>query len=439
MKTISAWTVIGLALCLNACGNSSSDKRCDEDLAQVKVGVLLGISEEVATGELWTKAILMAVEAVNKEGGIGGHCLEVDIKDSESSKTVALPKAVAFIQDPSVLGLITNTSAVTACILLSEYAKVDMDPECPPATEDRGDPPPILCQGCTAPDFDVFPLPDYNGAVALWRTMESNTAQGKALAKMAYNDGHKSAGTYAIDLPFGTALAGTFAAEFVNLGGTSEADWQKAHAPAGEPDLGADLASIFETYSTDGKPEALAINSFPDFLVPIMNAWGAQNAPGHLYMSFTAHFQGFVSATSGVSAEDYGRVKGVTYSLAPGLGGDQFAADYEQVAGQDIVPLVASSYDAVMAIALAAVASGKENPTRGDVQKGLQAINDPSGELIGYQDYAKAVEVLNAGGTINFQGVCGDLDWDPAHNNSVKTDLEGWSVENESFVPFELD
>ncbi len=47
-----------------------------------------------------------------------------------------------------------------------------------------------------------------------------------------------------------------------------------------------------------------------------------------------------------------------------------------------------------MLVALAAVASGESEPGPGDIQRALQTLNDPDGEVVGYGDFARAVEIL---------------------------------------------
>ena len=75
------------------------------------------------------------------------------------------------------------------------------------------------------------------------------------------------------------------------------------------------------------------------------------------------------------------------------------------------LPFVTESYDATIALMLAAQAAGSLD---GDaIRDALPRIAAPGGEVIipGPEGIARALEILAAGGEINYQGAATTLDW----------------------------
>ena len=132
-----------------------------------------------------------------------------------------------------------------------------------------------------------------------------------------------------------------------------------------------------------------------------------------------------------LTAADFAKVQGTGYGL--GTDGDLWAIDFEAAAGQAPVQLTAGTYDAVMLVALAAVAAGTDDPSRTDIQAALQTINDPTGTVVSYGGYAAGVAALNAGTPINYEGVSGSLDFS-GDRNAVVSPLDRWRIENGAFV-----
>jgi hypothetical protein len=81
-----------------------------------------------------------------------------------------------------------------------------------------------------------------------------------------------------------------------------------------------------------------------------------------------------------------------------------------------------------MLMALAIYATGEEDPSSEAVKAALDKLNDPAGERIGYKEFAKAKKILDAGGTINYDGVSSEVEWSANKVNSVKSPLGKWEV-----------
>ena len=79
----------------------------------VRIGVLLELSGEAsAYGLAIQKAVELAVERVNAEGGVGGHPVQVLYRDAASDRETALREARALVEQehvPVIIGAATST------------------------------------------------------------------------------------------------------------------------------------------------------------------------------------------------------------------------------------------------------------------------------------------------------------------------------------------
>ncbi|MFK8075732.1 MAG: hypothetical protein AB8B84_04035 [Granulosicoccus sp.] len=81
-------------------------------------------------------------------------------------------------------------------------------------------------------------------------------------------------------------------------------------------------------------------------------------------------------------------------------------------------PFVANSYDAAFMMALAIEAVQSSNRDR--ISDGLRRISGPEGQVIYPGEYAKAAAILKSGGSINYEGASGTVDFD------AKGDIAGF-------------
>ncbi len=147
-----------------------------------------------------------------------------------------------------------------------------------------------------------------------------------------------------------------------------------------------------------------------------------------VYASSLFHIGPQIQATG---ASDMLGFKGVFQPAARGPGAGTARADLaaaEGIPAEDIDLGIYddNDYDAVILIALAIYATGVEDPTPAEVKAKLDTLNDPKGVHIGYKQLALAKSTLDSGGTINYDGVASDCDFDAW--NGVHTPLWQWQV-----------
>ncbi|MEK7703824.1 MAG: ABC transporter substrate-binding protein, partial [Myxococcota bacterium] len=334
MKRIEA-VLLGIVMALGACGDDKKSTDCDTSLATIKLGAVLPITGNVQVGELWQNAARMALDDVNVAGGVNGHCVEMLVHDSQSSDTVSREQAQALLEAGEVSALLFQTSSETAQMVHPAIGLYFDEA----AIFDRV---PIFCTGCTAPDFEAIdlaagvPIAD---ASPLWRMTENNLAQGTAMAELVHEDGHATAGTYAINIPFGTAYIAQFKSTFTGtpISGTVDTAWQLTHVSTLAPSsVSGDATQVLNDLTTifaASEPAALVVNSLPEVNVAVLESWEALGTPGALYMSFTAVTSDVFQAAT-VSAATRDSVKGVSYAVGGGTDGARFVSDYVASAGQ---------------------------------------------------------------------------------------------------------
>ena len=101
-------------------------------------------------------------------------------------------------------------------------------------------------------------------------------------------------------------------------------------------------------------------------------------------------------------------------------------AAYREAHGElPATPYVRNTYDAVIAIALAAEAAGSIDGAA--IRDQLRAVGAPPGETViaGAAGVARALEVLAGGGEVDYEGAAVSLDWDE-HGDLLRGHIGIW-------------
>jgi hypothetical protein len=154
----------------------------------------------------------------------------------------------------------------------------------------------------------------------------------------------------------------------------------------------------------------------------------------------TARFDGLVRDL-GAAADG---VEGVSHVFVnPGASSELFLREYEAVYGIPAAYRSPQLYDLGFLASLAIVVATMdlEDPTTvtpAQLAAALRSVQDPAGEVItaGAAEFARAVELLRAGKTINYEGASGPLDFDA--NAAVRNDLARYQVRNGRFEDLEV-
>ena len=259
-----------------------------------------------------------------------------------------------------------------------------------------------MIQFSPANTSDAFTTYDDNGLY--FRTAPSDVLQGEVLGNLIAEDGNETLGMIVLNDSYGTGLAevrhrGLRGRRWRGRRGsppttrvTRRFDAQIAEVLAADPDaialitfdeVSTILPGLFgqfpadKLYFVDGN-----LKNFGDD-VPRGHAHGRQ---GHLPGSLDRH----ASATSPASWTTFGRGEG-----KPELEDYSYAAE---------------SYDAVVLIALAALAAGSTDGA--DIAAKLQEVSGGSGDGEKCTTFADCAEIIVGGGVADYDGISGPITFD---------------------------
>lgn len=354
----------------------------------IKIGALFSLTGGLAPyGPPIVNGAKLAVDQINKAGGLFGKKLELVIKDTATapavgrdaaSKLINLDKVVAIIGALSS-GVTVASSSITipAGILLISPAS-------------------------TSPMLTDLEDNDF-----VFRTCVSDALQGVVQGKLALNLGYKTASVIYVNNPYGKGLADVFRKRFEAGGGKVLAmvpyeenkpsyRGEVEKAITGNPDV-INLIG----YPVDGNKmlvESVELGYNGDYIFPDgMKGEAVAGGPAAKYIEGT-----------------FGTAPG---SLEVAVAKD-FETDYEKAFGPSTVPFRAQCYDALALIALAIQKTGpsflnmSQREQAKAIKDNLRSVANPPGVKVTYNEFSKAFELLSKGEDINYQGVSGPVTFD---------------------------
>ncbi len=199
-------TAMSLFLVLSlfaACAPKADTK--DADGATIKIGINMELSGDVASyGESTVNGIEMAIDEVNKAGGINGKTVEIVKYDNKSDAAEATTLATKLMTEDKVVAILgpATSGAFKAEIPVANDNKV-----------------PVISGSATADDVTV----DASGVKEYaFRICYNDSYQGTAMANFALNE--KAAKSVVIikdsSSDYGKGLAESFTATYTANGGT---------------------------------------------------------------------------------------------------------------------------------------------------------------------------------------------------------------------------
>lgn len=373
--------VVGLlaaVMLLGAAGCASDDAPTSD--VPLKIGLLLDFSGSPETSASRQRGFELAIAQVNANGGVLGRPVESIAADAPRDLDVALESARRFVEDEGVHAIVgPNSSAASLPIAEQVTGPAGIPTISPSATAPRL---------ADAADDDFF-----------FRTALSDTAQGPILAQLARDRGFTNVGLTFRDDPYGRGLAAAFEAAWTGTIISVSVDTVETSY----------LAALQETASAGA--EALVVIDFGTAAQAIVQ----EAIDAGIYDQFLfADAAKRVRIVEEIGGEHLGGMYGTAGSPPPPseVGREWDAAFAELYGDQPILTYVKETYDAAMAIMLAAEAAGSVDGTA--IRDKLRAIATPPGETVHAtpQGIADALRLLREGEEINFEGAGGTLDWD---------------------------
>ena len=377
---------LGLAA---ACAGDDAEQR-----EPLKIGLLLNFGEGTAAAStVRQQSFELAIQHINDGGGVRGQPVAFVVADPSFDPDTAVEVARRLIDVEGVHAIVGPSSSANAVAVAERVAGPAGVPLISPSATS-----PMLT---TADDRDFF-----------FRTALSDVAQGPVLARLARDRGYDNVGVLYRDDAWGRGLHATFGAA-----------WDGAITSAAvAPDAPTYLPALRETAAAGA--QALVIITFAAEAETILREALDAGVYDQFVFGDAARRLALVQEIGG---DRLGGMYGTAGVAHPG-GEAQEAWDraYREAYGElPVTPYVRATYDAAIAIALAAQAAGSVDGAA--IRDQLRAIGAAPGETViaGPEGVARALERLADGGEVDYEGASVSLDWDE-HGDLLRGHIGIW-------------
>lgn len=349
----------------------------------LKVGAVVPMTGDLqAYGDVSRKGVELAVELINKDGGVLGAPVELVVGDTQTNPQQGVDAAQKLVTVNGADALVGALSSGVTIPVAQSVAKVEGVPQISGASTS-----PVI----TTLDDDDF----------LFRTVPSDAFQGVALAEVAKEAGADGVAVMYVNNDYGKGLAENFAKAFEKAGGkvTESVPFEKNQASyrgelqkaAGGGDADRLLLIAYPESGTTILRQALEGGFFDSFL--FSDGLKANELPDNIG---GGHLDGTLGTSPKAMATD-----------ATNAFHDAWLAKY---GSESEKPYHDNIFDATMLIALAAQKAGSTDPKA--IRDALRDVANPPGEQVGPADWAKAVALLKAGKDIDYVGAAGSQNFD---------------------------
>jgi len=372
--------------------------------SEAPIGVLYAYTGDLGVyGEPETNAMKMAVKDVNDNGGVLGKRLKLIIKDTESSDEVAIKRAhelVGVLKVPVIIG----TAGSGPCLAVIDYTTSNGVLQISPSV--------------TAAEFTDYPDNDL-----FFRTCPSDALQGIAMARLAIQQGYKTASTLVVWNTYGIGFEEAFTKRFEQLDGKVLASERY------DPITAAFDLEVEKVASKN--PDFVMLCAYPDTGSEILKA-----AYKNGYMDDIGWL-----LSEGLMSDDLAEMVGKDDSgnyIIAGLKGtapdpqvvgpayEEFKKNYTALYDQEPSSYCANAYDAVALVALAMEKTGNVSSSGTAIRDCLRDVANPPATLK-TTDLGEALRIIREGDfSVNYLGASGDIRFDT--NGDVKGSYCEWFI-----------
>lgn len=403
-------TLMVVSLIAGACGGDSGEQGDGNEAGDdLTVGALVTLTGEFGSwGADHQTNFEMAAEDVNNAGLLpGGAELDLVIEDESPTAEGAVRAAQKMVEVDGVQAIVGPSSvAMVALEPIAERNEI-----------------PIISPAAGTVRLDEI------GGEWLFRTYPSDSAEGAAVARYAIDQGFERLSILALNEESPQGIVRVLEQRFSEGGGDIAA---RVDFDSGQPSYQAQVNE--------------ALNADPDMLYL---AAGEESGTTIIREIRQAGFDGTMGVNGDLTSPGF--LRDVGEDLMQGACGGQatpdedtpefkeYAGEYEEAAGEETYVTMPNAYDALITIALAAVAA--DDVSGSAIQENLRDVAGPPGmEVTSFEEGAKA---LQDGEEIDYRGPSGLIDFDETGTSPLPFSIycvdEGeWTLE-ETYQPDELE
>jgi branched-chain amino acid transport system substrate-binding protein len=387
VASLLAVGALGIGGIAAGCGDDDSG---GGDVGELKVGVLVPLTGDLAPfGGPGAKAADLAAAQVNAAAGDSGLDLTLVQEDTKTDAQASQEAATKLIE----------SDGVTA--IAGPWATAELVPTAENVTIAAGVP--IVSPSSTFPD--VTALED-DGLV--FRTPPSDAIQGRVLAEVVANALGADARVVTANRndSYGTALVEQFTTAFEAGGGTVIKN--VPYNPEATS-LNSEAQQI-----ASGNPDGWMIIDFPETwakMGPALVRTGNWD-PAKTFSGDGLRSSSLPDETGQQSTEG---MRGTAPTSLDAPAGEAFDALWKAEVGDPRQTYDAQNFDAVILIALAALAGGSSDSA--SIAENLQAVS-AGGTKYTFENLSEAISAAAAGEDIDYEGASGPIDFDDAGDPS---------------------
>jgi len=369
----------------------------------VKIGMLTALTGALAPfGPPIQHGADLAVEQINKAGGVMGRELVLVVRDSGTAAAIGRDAAAKLVEIdgvPAIIGALGSSVTIASSSVTIPNQVVQISP--------------------ASTSVAISHLEDND---FVFRTTINDAVQGPAQAELAVDLGYKTVSVIYANNAYGKGLALAFTGAFGLKGGKVLAMVPYEEA---KPSYRSEVEQVI-----GGNPDAINVIAYPvdgNKQLVIAIELGYEGA-----FLFCDGMKGEAVAAGPASKFIEGSFGTAAGSLiTPVL--EQFTADFNERFEPSAVPYNREAYDAAVLIALAMWRTGPVffELTRAEqgaaIRDNLRSVANPPGEEVAYGELEKAFDLLTEGKEIDYQGVSGPILFD--ENGDVNAGaIEIWVI-----------
>ncbi|MER3390326.1 MAG: ABC transporter substrate-binding protein [Microcella sp.] len=361
------------ALILGGCAATTEEEPAGpaEDLT-LTIGTILPQSGALAfLGPPEEAGVALAVQEINEAGT--SLSIEAIYRDSGDTTTDTATVSVTDLLSQDVDAIVGAASSGVSFTVIDQITGAGVVHFSP---------------ANTSPDFTTY---DDNGLY--FRTAPSDLLQGEVLGNLIAEDGAATLGLLVLNDAYGTGLAAQITSTFEAAGGEVV---EEQLFNEGDTSFDSQISAL-----TAANPDAIAVITFDQAKIVVPGLVGAGYPGENLYFvdgnlaDYSADFEtGLITGAKGTAP-------------APNLTSD--FTDRLDAIDPDLDSYLYSSesYDAVILIALAALAAGSTDGV--DIASKLQEVSGGSGDGEKCTDFASCAQIIADGGIVDYDGPSGPI------------------------------
>ena len=376
------------SLSLTACGSDKKEATAEPQASAssssaasdgtLKLGTLLPATGNLAIlGPPEVAGVKLAIKEINAAGGVLGHDVLLESKDSGDTKTQIAQQSVDSLLDADVDAIVGAASSSVTLTVLDKISGSNVLMFSPAATSTK--------------------LTDYNDHGLFWRTAPSDVFQGRVVGETAADDGAETLSILALQDAYGTSLADQAEKAFKDSGGTVK---EKIIYDPAAAEYSSEVSKI-----KAADADAIALIGFEESAKIISEMVKQEILPLKKSKKKLYFVDGNLSNTYDVVPGTLEGVKGTLPGSEPDSALKTKLAEFDSTLKD--YSYAGEAYDSIMLIALSAVAANSDSgPAIAAKLQSSSSGGEKCTTFVACRDLAKA------GKDFDYDGISGPVEFD---------------------------